>query len=64
VSNTESQLENQISELAVERQQRLRDTMRAFNIPVMLVLDSVNIQYATGARNMKIFSTKTPARYL
>ena len=38
--------------------------MRSLNTPVMLVLDSVNIQYATGARNMKIFSTRTPSRYL
>jgi Xaa-Pro aminopeptidase len=30
----------------------------------MLVLDSINIQYATGATNMTIFSTRTPARYL
>lgn len=50
--------------LMVKRQARLREVMRAHNVPVLLVLDSVNIQYATGARNMTIFSTRTPARYL
>ncbi len=32
--------------------------------PVLLILDSVNISYATGATNMAIFSTRTPARCL
>ncbi len=50
--------------LAVERQSRLRESMRRFNVPVMLIVDSVNILYATGASNMSIFSTRTPARYM
>ena len=52
------------AEVADARQQRLRASMREFDVPVLLVLDSVNIQYATGATNMTIFSTRTPARYL
>lgn len=50
--------------LALARQQRLRDCMRSMDVPVLLVLDSINILYATGASNMTIFSTRTPARYL
>lgn len=53
-----------LNSLASERQQRLRDNMLLFDTPVLLILDSVNIQYATGASNMTIFSTRTPARYL
>lgn len=53
-----------LQRLAAQRQQRLRDSMREHNTPVLLVLDSVNIQYASGASNMTIFSTRTPARYL
>ena len=53
-----------LERLAAQRLQRLRDSMREHNTPVLLVLDSVNIQYATGASNMTIFSTRTPARYL
>ena len=51
-------------DLAMQRQARLRQIMHSCDAPVLLVLDSVNIQYATGARNMTIFSTRTPARYL
>ena len=50
--------------LAIERQQRLRDSMRRNDTAVLLILDSVNIRYATGASNMTIFSTRTPSRYL
>lgn len=53
-----------LRELAEQRLKRLRETMRAMDTEVMLILDSVNIQYATGATNMTIFSTRTPARYL
>ena len=56
--------EQMLRRLAGQRLQRLRQTMRDMDTPVVLVLDSVNIQYATGATNMTIFSTRTPARYL
>lgn len=46
------------------RQAKLRRVMRDMDVPVLLVLDTINILYATGARNMTIFSTRTPARYL
>ena len=64
MSINEPQFENQIDEVAAGRQRRLRETMQHFNSPVMLILDSINIKYATGASNMAIFSTRTPARYL
>ncbi len=38
--------------------------MRGADTPAMLIVDSINILYATGASNMTIFSTRTPARYL
>ena len=63
-SSTVAPIDEGCASLASERQQRLRDCMRKSNTPVLLVLDSVNIQYATGATNMTIFSTRTPARYL
>jgi len=64
VSDASSQSEYRVNELAAERQQRVRDAMRKSNVPAMLILDSINIQYTTGASNMTIFSTRTPARYL
>ncbi len=43
---------------------RLREAMRKAGMPALLVLDPNNIFYATGARNMQLFSARTPARYL
>lgn len=51
-------------ELYAARLGRTRQVMRESDTPVLLILDSVNILYATGAANMTIFSTRTPARYL
>jgi Xaa-Pro dipeptidase len=38
--------------------------MRAAGVPAILELDSNHIFYATGARNMQLFTLRTPARYL
>ena len=46
------------------RLERTREAMRQQDVPAMLIVDSVNILYATGAQNMTIFSTRVPARYL
>lgn len=48
--------------LFTERQERLRATMRQVDCEVLLILDSVNILYATGASNMTLFTTRTPCR--
>ena len=45
------------------RLQRVRNIMRRHQVPVLLVLDPLNIHYATGASNMELFSLRTPARY-
>ena len=38
--------------------------MRKADVPAVLELDSNHIIYATGASNMQVFTTRTPARYL
>ena len=38
--------------------------MRAREIAACLLFDPVNIRYASGARNMQVFSSRNPARYL
>lgn len=43
---------------------RVRGQMRERGIDVLLVFDPVNIRYASGARNMQVFSQRNPARYL
>ncbi|NKB62149.1 MAG: M24 family metallopeptidase [Gammaproteobacteria bacterium] len=52
------------NDLYLKRMQKLRSTMIDMGVPALLIVDSVNILYATGASNMTIFSTRTPARYL
>ncbi len=51
-------------ELYESRLARTRAAMTTNDVEALLVTDPVNIQYATGASNMTIFSTRTPARYL
>lgn len=50
--------------LLMARLERLRETMRRADVPVVLILDPNNVLYATGASNMTLFSQRTPARYL
>jgi Xaa-Pro aminopeptidase len=46
------------------RLERVREQMRRLDIGALLLSDPVNIRYATGARNMQVFSARnTPARY-
>jgi Xaa-Pro dipeptidase len=47
------------------RQQRVRAEMAKRNVAALILCDPINIRYATGTRNMQIFSQRNgPARYL
>ena len=47
------------------RQQRLRGEMAKHGVDAVILSDPVNIRYATGTRNMQVFSQRNaPARYL
>ncbi|GGD40780.1 M24 family metallopeptidase [Sinisalibacter lacisalsi] len=47
------------------RQGRVRAEMARRGIDAVILMDPVNIRYATGARNMQVFSMRNgPARYL
>jgi Xaa-Pro dipeptidase len=43
---------------------RVREQMAAQALDACVLLDPVNIRYATGARNMQVFHARNPARYL
>jgi Xaa-Pro aminopeptidase len=43
---------------------RVREQMAAHRLDACVLLDPVNIRYATGARNMQVFHSRNPARYL
>jgi len=55
-----------VDEAALRRSRlaRLRLEMRRHDLAALLLLDPVNIRYATGARNMQVFHLRNPARYL
>lgn len=47
------------------RQQRVRQKMAEYGIDAVILSDPVNIRYATGTRNMQVFSMRNaPSRYL
>jgi Xaa-Pro dipeptidase len=44
---------------------RIRAQMASLGVDAMILSDPINIRYATGARNMQVFSMRnTPSRYL
>ena len=51
-------------ELYSSRLARVCGAMDRADVEALLITDPINIQYATGATNMSVFSTRTPARYL
>ncbi|WP_428673992.1 M24 family metallopeptidase, partial [Roseibium sp.] len=47
------------------RQQRVRQKMAEYDIDAVILSDPINIRYATGTRNMQVFSMRNaPSRYL
>lgn len=54
----------QISEVRLGRLARLRQQMAADDIGCVVLVDPVNIRYATDARNMQIYTARNPARYV
>ena len=43
------------------RQAQLRKEMAARSIDAVILTDAVNIRYATGSRNMQVFTSRNPA---
>jgi Xaa-Pro dipeptidase len=43
---------------------RVREQMAAHELDACVLVDPVNVRYATGARNMQVFHSRNPARYL
>jgi Xaa-Pro dipeptidase len=46
------------------RLERVRAQMAVAALDACVLVDSVNIRYATGSRNMQVFHLRNPARYL
>jgi len=58
------ELKSRRAELYQARHEHVRAHMEQAGVAVMLVLDSNDIVYVTGARNMTLFTMRTPARYM
>jgi len=58
--------DREIDQVAVRahRQGRVREQMALLGIDACLLLDSTNVRYATGSRNMEVFSRRNPCRYV
>lgn len=57
---------NQVAQAGARayRLNRLRAEMAARDIGSVVLVDPVNVRYATDTRNMQIFSARNPARYV
>lgn len=54
-----------LTKVRLYRQSRVRSEMEKRGIAAVILSDPVNIRYATGTRNMQIFSSRnTPSRYV
>lgn len=53
-----------LESVAVGRLERLRATMRSRSVPVVITADPIDIFYATGVRNMTLFSMMGAARFV
>ena len=42
------------------RQSRIREQMRRYDYDACILFDAVNIRYASGARNMQVFTSRNP----
>ena len=54
----------ELERLSRGRLGRLREQLKASDLAGCVLVDPVNIPYATGARNMQVFHARNPARYL
>ena len=53
-----------LDEVLIYRQQQLRQELARRDIAAVILSDPVNIRYATGTRNMQVFTARnTPSRY-
>jgi len=55
--------EAQVARVAEARLANLRRWIAACDIDAIIIFDPVNIRYATGSRNMQIYTARNPSRY-
>lgn len=60
-ATTPTVLDIDLEAVALYRQKQLRREMAQRNIAAVILTDAVNIRYATGTRNMQVFTARNPA---
>jgi len=60
----EQAVEIDLDRLRSRRLERVRAELQTRDLAACVLVDPVNIRYATGARNMQVFHARNPARYL
>ena len=54
-----------LKQVRMYRQARVREQMARYGVDAVILSDPINIRYATGTRNMQVFSQRNaPSRYL
>ncbi|WP_454805203.1 M24 family metallopeptidase [Paraburkholderia fungorum] len=53
-----------VADVEALRLRRVRDQLISHRLSVAILFDPINIRYASGARNMQVYSARNPARYL
>lgn len=62
-SHFDHQVGIDMAKLRRYRLARLKEQLKKFDHAACVLFDGINIRYATGSRNMQIWTLRTPARY-
>lgn len=55
--------EDEIQQIQLDRLQRVRNQLIKRDLDACVLFDPTHIRYATGSRNMQVYSARNPARY-
>ncbi|MCF5019493.1 aminopeptidase P family protein, partial [Pseudomonas lactis] len=53
----------EIQQIQLDRLQRVRNELKKRDYAACVLFDPTHMRYATGSRNMQVYSARNPARY-
>lgn len=54
----------ELAQVQRDRLQRIRDELKNHDVDAVVLFDPTHMRYATGSRNMQVYSARNPARYV
>lgn len=54
---------DEIQQIQLDRLQRVRNELKKRDYAACVLFDPTHMRYATGSRNMQVYSARNPARY-